>query len=236
MTSSVVKLSELLEARVHLGHRFNKWNPKMIGFIYAERNRIHIIDLVQTANFLTAACNYVKVLAKAGKKFLFVGTRQELNTMIAEEAKRCNSFYINQRWLGGLLTNWLTIKTRLQYLETLEKKEQEGYFNNLPKKEASRLKKELDKLRRYFNGIREMHDLPDVVIITDQKKDLTAIQECNKLNIPTICIVDTNCNPDIVDLPIPANDDAIRSVKLLIGKLVDFIVEGQEERVLSQTN
>nr|P35014.1 RecName: Full=Small ribosomal subunit protein uS2c; AltName: Full=30S ribosomal protein S2, chloroplastic [Galdieria sulphuraria]pir/S39513/ ribosomal protein S2, chloroplast - red alga (Cyanidium caldarium) chloroplast [Cyanidium caldarium]CAA48018.1 ribosomal protein 2 [Galdieria sulphuraria] len=233
MTTSVVTLSELLAARVHLGHRFNKWNPKMVSFIYAERNKVHIIDLVQTAFLLGEACDYVKLLAKKGKKFLFVGTRQELNTILAEEAERCNSFYINQRWLGGLLTNWVTIKSRVQ---ALEKKESEGFFNSLPKKESARLKKELDKLRRYFNGIRKMNTLPDVVIIIDQRKDLTAVQECNKLNIPTICIVDTNCNPDIVDLPIPANDDAICSVKLILGKLVDFIKEGQIERELSKTS
>ncbi|EME28515.1 [pt] small subunit ribosomal protein S2 [Galdieria sulphuraria] len=220
MTTSIVTLSELLEARVHLGHRFNKWNPKMVSFIYAERNKIHIIDLVQTAFFLGSACDYVKILAKQGKQFLFVGTRQELNTILAEEAQRCNSFYINQRWLGGLLTNWVTIKSRVQALEDLEKKEEEGFFKSLPKKESSRLKKELDKL----------------LIITDQRKDLTAVQECNKLNIPTICIVDTNCNPDIVDLPIPANDDAICSVRLIVGKLVDFIKEGQKERELSKNS
>ncbi|BDE17516.1 ribosomal protein S2 (chloroplast) [Galdieria partita] len=236
MTTSIVTLSELLAARVHLGHRFNKWNPKMVSFIYAERNKIHIIDLVQTAFFLGSACDYVKILAKQGKQFLFVGTRQELNTILAEEAQRCNSFYINQRWLGGLLTNWVTIKSRVQALENLEKKEEEGFFKSLPKKESSRLKKELDKLRRYFNGIRQMNTLPDVVIITDQRKDLTAVQECNKLNIPTICIVDTNCNPDIVDLPIPGNDDAICSVRLILGKIVDFIKEGQKERELSKTS
>nr|QUE28435.1 ribosomal protein S2 [Porphyrostromium boryanum] len=223
---AVVTLADLLEAGVHFGHQSQRWNPKMFPYIYTERNGIHIIDLVQTAQLLTEAHAFIKQSASEGKKFLFVGTKRQAAGIIADEAKRCNSFYVNQRWLGGMLTNWITIKSRVERLKGLERKEAAGDLDKLGKKEASMLRKELEKLRKHLGGIKDMNNLPDVVIVVDQKKELTAIQECIKLGIPTICILDTNANPDLVEIPIPANDDAIRSLKLILGKLSDAICEG----------
>lgn len=181
---------------------------------------------LQTAQLLTEAHTFIKQSASEGKKFLFVGTKRQAAGIIADEAKRCNSSYVNQRWLGGMLTNWVTIKSRVERLKGLERKEASGELDRLGKKEASMLRKELEKLRKHLGGIKEMNSLPDVVIVVDQKKELTAIQECIKLGIPTICILDTNANPDLVEIPIPANDDAIRSLKLILGKLSDAICEG----------
>lgn len=182
--------------------------------------------LLQTAQLLTEAHAFIKQSASEGKKFLFVGTKRQAAGIIAEEAERCNSFYVNQRWLGGMLTNWVTIKSRVERLKSLERKEAAGDLERLGKKEASMLRKELEKLRKHLGGIKNMNSLPDVVIVVDQKKELTAIQECIKLGIPTICILDTNANPDLVEIPIPANDDAIRSLKLILGRLSDAICEG----------
>nr|QUE29824.1 ribosomal protein S2 [Erythrotrichia carnea] len=223
---AVVTLADLLEAGVHFGHQSQRWNPKMFPYIYTERNGIHIIDLVQTAQLLTEAHTFIKESASEGKKFLFVGTKRQAAGIIAEEAERCNSFYVNQRWLGGMLTNWVTIKSRVDRLKSLERKEAAGELERLGKKEASMLRKELEKLRKHLGGIKNMNSLPDVVIVVDQKKELTAIQECIKLGIPTICILDTNANPDLVEIPIPANDDAIRSLKLILSRLSDAICEG----------
>lgn len=223
----IISLDELLEAGTHFGHQARRWNPKMFPYIYTERNGIHIIDLVQTAQLLTDAYSFVHNCSLEGKKFLFLGTKRQAANIIEEEAIRSNSFYINQRWLGGMLTNWTTIKSRVERLKKLEAEEHEGLINKLPKKEAAIVYKELGKLRKHLSGIRNMKRLPDIVLIVDQKRETTAIQECIKLNIPTICILDTNCNPDIVDIPIPANDDAIRSIKLVVGKIADAIVEGQ---------
>nr|YP_010851615.1 ribosomal protein S2 [Echinothamnion hystrix]WGH14553.1 ribosomal protein S2 [Echinothamnion hystrix] len=224
---SIVSLEELLEAGVHFGHQSRRWNPKMFPYIYTERNSIHIIDLVQTAQLLNDACDFVKNSSQQGKTFLFLGTKRQAAGIIAREAIRCNSFYVNQRWLGGMLTNWVTIKSRVERLNQLEQKDKEGLIDNLPKKEASMIRKELDRLRKHLNGIKEMKKLPDLVIIVDQKKETTAIQECIKLGIPTVCMLDTNCNPEIVDVPIPANDDAIRSIKLVLSKIADAILEGK---------
>nr|YP_010850625.1 ribosomal protein S2 [Lophurella hookeriana]WGH13366.1 ribosomal protein S2 [Lophurella hookeriana] len=225
---SIISLEELLEAGVHFGHQSRRWNPKMFPYIYTERNSIHIIDLVQTAQLLNDACDFVKNSSQQGKTFLFLGTKRQAAGIIEREAIRCNSFYVNQRWLGGMLTNWVTIKSRVERLNQLEQKDQEGVIDNLPKKEASMVRKELDRLRKHLNGIKEMKKLPDLVIIVDQKKETTAIQECIKLGIPTICMLDTNCNPEIVDVPIPANDDAIRSIKLVLSKIADAILEGKK--------
>nr|YP_010850823.1 ribosomal protein S2 [Lophurella mutabilis]WGH13564.1 ribosomal protein S2 [Lophurella mutabilis] len=225
---SIVSLEELLEAGVHFGHQSRRWNPKMFPYIYTERNSIHIIDLVQTAQLLNDACDFVKNSSQEGKTFLFLGTKRQAAGIIEREAIRCNSFYVNQRWLGGMLTNWVTIKSRVERLNQLEQKDQEGLIDNLPKKEASMVRKELDRLRKHLNGIKEMKKLPDLVIIVDQKKETTAIQECIKLGVPTICMLDTNCNPEIVDVPIPANDDAIRSIKLVLSKIADAILEGKK--------
>lgn len=223
---AVVTLAELLEAGVHFGHQARRWNPKMFPYIYAERNGIHIIDLVQTSKLLTNACEFTRKAAEEGKRFLFVGTKRQAASVIAQEAERCGAYYINQRWLGGILTNWFTIKTRVERLKDLENKEENGYLDQLPKKEAAALRRELEKLRRNLNGIKAMKTLPDLVVIVDQKRESTAIQECIKLKIPVISILDTNCDPDLTDIPIPANDDAIRSIKLIISKLADSISEG----------
>ena len=183
---AVVTLSELLEAGVHFGHQSRRWNPKMFPYIYAERNGIHIIDLVQTAELLTEACNSVRKASEEGKKFLFVGTKRQAAGVIAQEAERCGAHYINQRWLGGILTNWFTIRTRVERLKDLESKEESGYLDQLPKKETALLKKELEKLRKNLNGIKDMKRLPDYVLIVDQKRENTAIQECMTLGIPII--------------------------------------------------
>nr|YP_010951530.1 30S ribosomal protein S2 [Laurencia catarinensis]WMP12469.1 30S ribosomal protein S2 [Laurencia catarinensis] len=224
---SIVSLEELLEAGVHFGHQSRRWNPRMFPYIYTERNGVHIIDLVQTSQLLTTAYEFIKKSSSLGKTFLFLGTKRQAAGIIAREATRCNSFYVNQRWLGGMLTNWTTIKSRVDRLNELQKKDVEGLIDTLPKKEASMVRKELDRLRKHLYGIKDMQKLPDIVIVVDQKKETTAIQECIKLNIPTVCILDTNCNPEIVDIPIPANDDAIRSIKLIISKIADAILDGQ---------
>ncbi len=228
---AVVTLSELLESGVHFGHQARRWNPKMFPYIYTERNGIHIIDLVQTAQLLTDAYDFVKSCSAQGKTFLFLGTKRQAAEIIAQEAIRSNSYYVNQRWLGGMLTNWITIKSRVNRLKELEFKDDIGAISSLPKKEGAVTRRELNKLRKHLNGIKQMKNLPDIVIVIDQKRETTAIQECITLGIPTICVLDTNCNPEIVDIPIPANDDAIRSIKLIISKIADAIIEGQEDNI-----
>nr|YP_009313908.1 Ribosomal protein S2 [Hommersandiophycus borowitzkae]SCW22162.1 Ribosomal protein S2 [Hommersandiophycus borowitzkae] len=227
---AVVTLEELLESGVHFGHQSRRWNPKMFPYIYTERNGIHIIDLVQTAQLLTEACDFIRQCSAEGKRFLFLGTKRQAAEIIAQEALRSNSYYVNQRWLGGMLTNWITIKSRVDRLKLLETQEENGLIDRLPKKEASVTRKELEKLRKHLDGIKHMNYLPDIVVIVDQRREITAIQECIKLGIPTICVLDTNCNPDMVDIPIPANDDAIRSIKLVIGKLADAIIDGAQDK------
>ena len=227
---SIVSLEELLEAGVHFGHQSRRWNPKMFPYIYTERNGVHIIDLVQTSQLLNNAYEFVKKSSALGKTFLFLGTKRQAAGIIAREATRCNSFYVNQRWLGGMLTNWTTIKSRVDRLNELNQKDLEGFIDELPKKEAAVVRKELERLRKHLYGIKDMYKLPDIVIVVDQKKETTAIQECLKLNIPTVCILDTNCNPEIVDIPIPANDDAIRSIKLIISKIADAIIDGRNSQ------
>ena len=222
-----ISLAQLLDAGVHFGHKAYRWNPKMFPYIYTERNNIHILDLVQSAQLLKEANSYVKSSAEQGKTFLFVGTKRQASNLIAQEAKRCNSFYVNHRWLGGMLTNWVTLKSRIERLKTLEKQEADQVFNLLPKKEASLRRKELEKLRKHLDGVKNMQQLPDVAIIVDQKRELTAIRECRKLGIPIISILDTNCDPDLVDIPIPGNDDAVRSIKLILKSLTDNINAGQ---------
>ena len=218
-----INLAQLLEAGVHFGHKAYRWNPKMFPYIYTERNNIHILDLVQTAQSLKQANAYIAKAASEEKTFLFIGTKRQASAVIAQQANRCNSYYVNHRWLGGMLTNWITLKSRIERLKTLEEQEVDGIFNLLPKKEASLRLKELEKLRKHLNGVKNMTKLPDVAIIIDQKREMTAIQECRKLNIPIISILDTNCDPDLVDIPIPGNDDAVRSIKLILNSLTDTI-------------
>ena len=224
---TVVTLGELLEAGVHFGHQASRWNPKMFPYIYAEQNGIHVIDLVQTSRLLTYAHNYVQKNAQENKTFLFVGTKRQATNIIAEEAKKCGAAYVNHRWLGGMLTNWTTLQTRVAYLKELDRKEQEGEFDLLPKKEAALLRREHDKLRQNLDGLKEMSQIPDIVVIIDPKRENTAILECRKLGIPIISILDTNCDPNLVDIPIPANDDAVRSIKLILSKLTDGIIAGR---------
>ena len=224
---SNISLAQLLEAGVHFGHKAYRWNPKMFPYIYSEVNNIHILDLVQSATLLNQASQYVETNASEGKTFLFVGTKRQASTLIAQEAKRCNSYYVNHRWLGGMLTNWTTLTKRIERLKDLEQQEADGTFDLLSKKEVSMRRKELQKLQRHLNGIKTMKQLPDVAIIIDQKRELTAIAECRKLGIPVVSLLDTNCDPDLVDIPIPGNDDAVRSIKLILGTLTDSIIKGQ---------
>ncbi|HEY9616199.1 MAG TPA: 30S ribosomal protein S2 [Microcoleaceae cyanobacterium] len=223
----VVSLAQLLESGVHFGHQTRRWNPKMDPYIYTARNGVHIIDLVQTAKLMDDAYNYVRTAAEQGKKFLFIGTKRQAAGIVAQEASRCGSYYVNQRWLGGMLTNWVTIKTRVDRLKELERREETGALDLLPKKEASMLRRELEKLQKYLGGIKAMRKIPDIVVIVDQRREYNAVQECQKLGIPIVSLLDTNCDPDLVDIPIPANDDAIRSIKLIVGKLADAIYEGR---------
>lgn len=223
----VVSLAQLLESGVHFGHQTRRWNPRMDPYIYTSRNGVHIIDLVQTAQMMEHAYNYVRSASESGKKFLFVGTKRQAAGIVAQEASRCGAYYVNQRWLGGMLTNWTTIKTRVDRLKELERREETGALDLLPKKEASVLRRELEKLRKYLGGIKAMRKVPDIVLIVDQRREYNAVQECQKLSIPIVSLLDTNCDPDVVDIPIPANDDAIRSIKLIVGRLADAIYEGR---------
>ena len=222
-----INLAQLLEAGVHFGHKAYRWNPKMFPYIYSEVNNIHILDLVQSASLLKEANGYLESAASQGKTFLFIGTKRQASTLIAQEAKRCDSYYVNHRWLGGMLTNWVTLKDRIKRLKELEQQEANETFNLLSKKEGALRRKELDKLRRHLDGIKNMNTLPDVAIIVDQKREITAIRECRKLGIPIVSILDTNCDPDLIDIPIPGNDDAVRSIKLILKNLTDSILTGK---------
>lgn len=217
---------QYVKASVHYGHKPKEWNPKMAPYILYEKYGYHIFDLVKTSKLLKLAGNILEKKAAKGGKFLFVGTNKISATIVAQQAKRTDSFYINYRWLGGMLTNWPTIQLRIDKLKQLEADDSSGKFELLSKKEYSAKRKELDKLRRLFNGIKEMETLPDAVIFTNQLKDSLAIQECLKLGIPTICIVDSNCDPDLIPYPIPANDDSSSSVNFILNYLVNRISSG----------
>ena len=223
----VVSLAELLESGVHFGHQTRRWNPRMSQYIYTARNGVHIIDLVQTAQLMESAYDYMRSSSEKGKRVLFVGTKRQAAGIIAQEASRCGAFYVNQRWLGGMLTNWETIKTRVERLKEIENLEETGALSRRPKKEASVLRREMAKLQKYLGGIKSMRKVPDIVVIIDQKREHNAISECQKLGIPVVSLLDTNCDPLVADVAIPANDDAIRSIKLIVGKLADAIYEGR---------
>ena len=225
---ALVTLGELLDAGVHFGHQSSRWNPKMFPYIYTEQNGIHVIDLVQTARLLSHASNYVQKAAKEGKQFLFIGTKRQAANIMAEEAIKCNSHYVNHRWLGGTLTNWSTVQGRVGYLKELNQKEESGELTALPKKEAALLRRERDKLQQNLGGLTEMLQIPDIAIVVDPKREATAIAECRKLGITVISILDTNSDPSVVDIPIPANDDAVRSIKLIISVLSDAIKTGKQ--------
>lgn len=230
----VLSLAQMLEAGVHFGHQARRWNPKMSPYIFTERNGVHIIDLVQTAQLMDEAYEYVRSASEEGKRFLFIGTKRQAAGLVAHEAQRCGSYFINQRWLGGMLTNWTTIKTRVERLKELERRQETGALDLLPKQEASMLRREMEKLQKYLGGIKQMRKLPDVVLIVDVRREYNAVQECHKLGIPIVSLLDTNCDPDEVDIPIPANDDAIRSIKLIVGKLADGIYEGRHGQLDSE--
>jgi len=221
-----IDLAQLLEAGVHFGHKANRWNPKMFPYIYAERDGIHILDLIQTAKLLDQACLFVNTAASAKKIFLFVGTKPQASSIIEQEAKNCNSHYVNYRWLGGMLTNWDTVKTRIERLKKLKEQEENGILALLPKKEASTIRKELERLEKHLGGIKDMPRIPDIIILIDQRRELTAIREARSLNIPIVSIIDTNCNPDLIDVPIPGNDDSIGSIKLILKALRQNILKG----------
>ncbi len=225
-------MKQLLEAGVHFGHQTRRWNPKMKKYIFVERNGIYIIDLQKTVKKLEEAYDFMRQVGQDGGKVLFVGTKKQAQEAIKDEAERSGNYYINQRWLGGTLTNFGTIQKRVARMKQIEKMEEEGTFEVLPKKEVIQLKKEHERLIKFLGGIRDMHDLPDVMFVVDPRKERIAVAEARKLNIPLVGIVDTNCDPDEIDYVIPANDDAIRAVKLLTAKMADALIEskqGEEE-------
>ena len=225
---SVISMKQLLEAGVHFGHQTRRWNPKMREYIFTERNGIYIIDLQKTVKKIDEAYNFVRDVAMDNGTILFVGTKKQAQESIEQEAKRCEMFYVNQRWLGGLLTNFKTIQSRIAKLREIEKMEENGDFDLLPKKEVVKLKYIQDKLEKNLGGIKEMKKLPTCMFVVDPRKEHIAVQEARCLNIPIVAIVDTNCDPDDVDYVIPGNDDAIRAVKLIAAKIADAVIEGKQ--------
>jgi small subunit ribosomal protein S2 len=226
---SVITMRELLEAGVHFGHQTRRWNPKMKPYIFQERNGIYIIDLAQTVQKLRETFEVLKQMSREGKVILFVGTKKQAQEVVRDEAERAGTFFINQRWLGGTLTNFSTIQKRIARLRELENMKAQGDFDRLPKKEVSKLQDQLSKLERFLGGIKDMHRLPDAVFIVDPKKERIAVMEARKLKIPIIAVIDTNCDPDEITYPIPGNDDAIRAVKLMVSKIANAIIEGKTE-------
>ena len=225
---SVVSMKQLLEAGVHFGHQTRRWNPKMAPYIFAERNGIYIIDLQKTVKKIEEAYTFVNELSAEGKSVLFVGTKKQAADSIREEAERAGAYYVNARWLGGMLTNFRTIRRRIARLQQLRKMEEDGTFERLTKKESAKLTLEIEKLEKYLGGIEEMSELPGALFIVDSRKEKIAVSEARKLGIPIVAIVDTNCDPDEVDYLIPGNDDAIRAVKLIAGTIADAIIEGRQ--------
>ena len=225
---SVISMKQLLEAGVHFGHQTRKWNPKMGKYIFNARNDIHIINLEDTVVLIDKAYDYIKEMASQGKTILFVGTKKQAQKAIEDEAKRCGMFYINSRWLGGTLTNFKTIRSRIERLNKLNNMEKVGEFNLLPKKEVIKLKAERDKLEKNLGGIKEMTKLPDVLFVVDTKKEHIAVKEAKTLNIPVVALLDTNCDPEPIDYVIPGNDDAIRAVSLIAGAMANAVIEAKE--------
>jgi len=225
---SVVAMKQLLEAGVHFGHQTRRWDPRMAEYIFQARNGIHIIDLQKTSKKLDDAYEFVRSQAEEGKNILFVGTKKQAQECVKEAAEKCGMFYINERWLGGTLTNFPTIRTRVERLTELERMEENGTFDILPKKEVALLRKEMDKLNKNLGGIKEMTEIPDVMFVVDPKKEHIAILEAKKLNIPVVGLIDTNCNPNDVDYVIPGNDDAIRAVKLMTDVMANAVIEGRQ--------
>ena len=225
---SVVSMKQLLEAGVHFGHQTRRWNPKMAEYIFTERNGIYIIDLQKTVKKLDEAYNFVRELSANGENVLFVGTKKQAGDSIKEEAERAGAYYVNARWLGGMLTNFKTIRRRIDRLAQLRKMEEDGTFDRLPKKEVVKLELEIEKLEKFLGGIKEMNKLPGALFIVDPRKERIAVAEAHKLGIPIVAIVDTNCDPDEIDYVIPGNDDAIRAVRLIASAMADAIIEGRQ--------
>ena len=234
MLANIVSMKQLLEAGVHFGHQTRRWNPKMKIFIFAERNGIHIIDLQQTVTRLNDAYRFVAALTAEGENILFVGTKKQAQEAVDQEAKRSCQFYVNQRWLGGMLTNFQTIQLRIRYLKELQGRKERGEFERLTKKEAQRLEEQMNRLERTLGGIKDMRRLPAAIFVVDTRKEHTAVLEARRLEIPVIALADTNCDPDEMDYPIPANDDAIRAVRLLCTKVADAALEGLRQREAQQ--
>ena len=224
----VISMKQLLEAGVHFGHQTRRWNPKMAEYIFAERNGIYIIDLQKTVKKVEDAYQAIANIVKDGGEVLFVGTKKQAQDSIKEEAERCGMYYVNERWLGGMLTNFETIKTRIKKLAEIDAMIEDGTMDVLPKKEVAKLMKEKEKLDKNIGGIKEMKKIPDVMFIVDPRKEKIAVQEAHRLNIPIVAIVDTNCDPEEVDYVIPGNDDAIRAVKLIAGRMADAVIESKQ--------
>ena len=225
---AVVSMKQLLEAGVHFGHQTRRWNPKMAAYIYTERNGIYIIDLQKTVKKLEEAYNFVRSLAQDGKSVLFVGTKKQAQDAIREEATRCNMFYVNSRWLGGMMTNFKTMRGRVDRMNQLKKMAEDGTFDMLPKKEVIKLMHEQEKLEKYLGGVKDMKTLPGAIFVVDPRKEHNAIAEARKLHIPVVAIVDPNCDPDEVDYVIPGNDDAIRAIRLISGVMANAVTEGRQ--------
>ncbi|MCR5469291.1 MAG: 30S ribosomal protein S2 [Lachnospiraceae bacterium] len=231
---SVISMKQLLEAGVHFGHQTRRWNPKMAPYIYTERNGIHIIDLQKSVGMVDDAYNAIADIAANGGKILFVGTKKQAQDAIKAEAERCGMFYVNERWLGGMLTNWKTVETRIERLKAIETMAEDGTFEVLPKKEVIAIKKEWEKLEKNLGGIKEMGGIPDAIFIVDPKKERICVQEAQSLGITLIGISDTNCDPEELDYVIPGNDDAIRAVKLIVSKMADAVIEANQGTVVAE--
>lgn len=231
---AIVSMKQLLEAGVHFGHQTRRWNPKMAPYIFTERNGIYIIDLQKTVRKIEEAYNFVKDVVASGQTILFVGTKKQAQEAVSEEAKRCGMYFVNQRWLGGTLTNFQTIEKRIHRLHELQRMEEEGTFEVLPKKEVILLRHEMEKLEKFLGGIQFMKSLPGALFVIDPRKEKIAIAEARKLGIPIVAIVDTNCDPDEVDVIIPGNDDAIRAVKLLCATIADAVIEANQGEQLAE--
>ena len=225
---AVISMKQLLEAGVHFGHQTRRWNPKMAQYIFTERNGIYIIDLQKTVRKLDEAYNFMRDLSAQGGSVLFVGTKKQAQESIREEAERCGMHYVNARWLGGMLTNFRTIRHRIDRMEQLKKMREDGTFDLLPKKEVVKLELEIEKLEKFLGGVKDMNQLPQALFIVDPRKERIAVSEARKLNIPIVAIVDTNCDPDEIDYVIPGNDDAIRAAKLIAGAMADAVLEGRQ--------
>lgn len=228
---SVVSMKQLLEAGVHFGHQTRRWNPKMAEYIFTQRNGIYIIDLQKTVKKLDQAYNFIKEITEQGKSILFVGTKKQAQESVKSEALRSGSFFVNARWLGGMLTNFSTIRKRVSRLNQLKAMEEDGTFELLPKKEVIKLRLEIEKLEKFLGGVKDMKELPGALFVVDPKKERIAVAEAKKLDIPVVAIVDTNCDPDAVDYVIPGNDDAIRAVKLISGAMAQAVIEGKEGEI-----